>query len=518
MNIAMRRAVLPLRARLTLMMSAALMAVLTAFGLVLYLNIHGVLLDSTAQSLRRSAAAAIGEKLNSPNPPKPPKGRQSLPVPAIAEGTAPLTDTKPLTDLARLLTTHDTAARTTDTGGVTVGDGPALAGITTVGAPLLDTATYRDIAATNAERHLQVETPAGPVMVELIPLTRVASSQPVGVLQLSTSLQDVDDLLSRLRSLFVVGTLLALLATAALTVLIVRGGLRPVRRMATASRAIADGDLSRRVAVPPGGDELTDLARAFNQMVGRLDAAFSTQRRFIADVSHELRSPLTSLGGGVEALMMGADRGDPVAHARLLRMMEREIARMGRLVDDLLTLTRFDADPASTLALAPVDLVALVAQVVDETRLLAGDRAVVFDAPMEREIVVPGDADRLRQALLNLCANARAYTPPGRTITLGVRQAGTDAVVTVADSGEGIAPDDLPRVWDHFYRADPARPRHAGQGGMGLGLAIVRAIVAAHGGSATIASTLGSGTIVTLTFPGATTLSAAHSTERTAAR
>jgi len=375
MNIAMRRAVLPLRARLTLMMSAALMAVLTAFGLVLYLNIHGVLLDSTAQSLRRSAAAAIGEKLNSPNPPKPPKGRQSLPVPAIAEGTAPLTDTKPLTDLARLLTTHDTAARTTDTGGVTVGDGPALAGITTVGAPLLDTATYRDIAATNAERHLQVETPAGPVMVELIPLTRVASSQPVGVLQLSTSLQDVDDLLSRLRSLLVVGTLLALLATAALTVLIVRGGLRPVRRMATASRAIADGDLSRRVAVPPGGDELTDLARAFNQMVGRLDAAFSTQRRFIADVSHELRSPLTSLGGGVEALMMGADRGDPVAHARLLRMMEREIARMGRLVDDLLTLTRFDADPASTLALAPVDLVALVAQVVDETRLLAGDRA-----------------------------------------------------------------------------------------------------------------------------------------------
>ncbi|MDQ2787700.1 MAG: HAMP domain-containing histidine kinase [Chloroflexota bacterium] len=503
-----RRAALPIRAKLTLLVAAALMVVLTLFGVVLYMNIRRVLFDSAAQSMRRSAAAAINEKLSGPNPPKAPKGSQSLPVPAIGQGAASPADTKPLTDLARFLTTHDIAARTTDTNGVTLGDGPALADVTTIGAPLLDAAVYRAIAMTNAERHLRIETPTGPMMVELIPLTRPTSSQTIGVLQLSTSLQDVNDLLNRLRSLLVIGTLLALLMTAALTVLTVRGVLRPLRRMAATSRAIAEGDLSRRVAVPPGGDELTDLARAFNQMVGRLDAAFATQRRFIADVSHELRSPLTSLGGGVEALMMGADRDDPAAHARLLRMMEREIARMGRLVDDLLTLTRFDADPARTLTRAPLDLVALVAQVADETRLLAGAQTVIFDAPVAEAIVVPGDADRVRQALLNLCANARAYTPPEGAITLGVRRVGANAVVTVADSGEGIAPDDLPRVWDRFYRADPARPRHAGQGGLGLGLAIVRAIIVAHGGDATIASTPGIGTTVTLTLPGATVVSA----------
>jgi len=172
-------------------------------------------------------------------------------------------------------------------------------------------------------------------------------------------------------------------------------------------------------------------------------------------------------------------------------------------VDDLLTLTRFDASPLGTMQRAPVDLGALAADVADVTRLLAPDRVIALDVPADTAIIVPGDADRLRPALLNLCANARAYTPPGGTISVGVRRAGGDAALTVADTGEGIPPEDLPRVWDRFYRADPARARQNGQGGLGLGLAIVHAIVRAHGGTTAITSTPGVGTTVTITLPDA---------------
>src|SRR5439155_483585 len=170
-----------------------------------------------------------------------------------------------------------------------------------------------------------------------------------------------------------------------------------------------------------------DLAVACNEMVGKLDAALAAQRRFVADASHELRTPLAALGNGVEMLRLGVDRRDPAAREKLLRLMEGEIARMGRLVDDLLTLSALDRDPAHALQLGPVDLAALAAQVVDETRLLAPDRTVALDAPPGAPVVVRGDADRLRQALLNLCANARAHTPPGGAITVGVRRGGGGA-------------------------------------------------------------------------------------------
>jgi len=199
-------------------------------------------------------------------------------------------------------------------------------------------------------------------------------------------------------------------------------------------------------------------------------------------------------------LRIGA-AADSDARDRLLRLMTGEIARMGRLVDDLLTLARFDADPAQLLERAPTDLAPLARSVAEETRLLAPDRTVYFEDIAGQPVMVMGDADRLRQALLNLCTNARAHTPPGGTITIRVGRAGNAATVTVADTGEGIPPDTMPRVGERFYRVDPARPRDAGQGGLGLGLAIVRAITEAHGGSVTLTSAPGVGTTVTLAFP-----------------
>lgn len=502
---------LSLRAKVSALTASVLVGIMALFGVVLYVGIGRVLIDNTAQGLRTSAGVAIDAQLNGP---RRPRDDRTLPIPGAPfappsgqNGPPPELDaTRTLYDLARALTTRDTAALTTNATGATVGNGPALAGVTTVSAPTLDSSVYASVAAANRERHFRYQTADGPVLIELVPLVRQTATAPqtVGVLELSTSLGSVDAFLGRLRLLLLIGTLLAVLATVVLTIPLVAGLLRPLRRMAGTSRAIAAGDLGLRVPVPHGGDELTDLAQAFNEMVGKLEAAFATQRRFVADASHELRSPLAALGGGVEMLLMGADRADPAARARLLRLMESEVARMGRLVDDLLTLTRFDANPLGALQRAPVDITALAAEVVEVTRLLAPDRTVLLDTPPDSAITVEGDADRLRQALLNLCANARAYTHPDGTITVSVRSEGKDAVLMVADTGDGIPPEDLPRVWDRFYRADPARARHAGQGGLGLGLAIVRVIVAAHGGATAIHSMPGEGTTVTLTLPGAT--------------
>lgn len=508
MKVIARHRHLSVRAKVSTLTASVLASVMVLFGVILYVNISHVLIDNTAQGLRSSAEGAINGLLNGP---KPQRNQPFIPIPFIPPQTdtdrsAPqsVSDTTHiLFDLARLLTTRDTAARTTDTTGTTVGDGPTLSGITTVSAPLLDAAVYRAVIATNEERHFRYDTPDGPVLIELAPLVQqtAASPQAVGVLELSASLKSIDVFLSRLRLLLMIGALLAVIATILLTVPLVAGVLRPLRRMAGTSRAIAAGDLGQRVSVPHGDDELTDLAVAFNEMVEKLEAAFATQRRFVADASHELRSPLAALGGGVEMLLLGADRADPKARARLLRLMESEIARMSRLVDDLLTLTRFDANPLGILRRGPVNLGVLAAEVVDQTRLLAPDREVVLDAPADTPVIVQGDPDRLRQALLNLCANARAYTPPGGTITVGVRRRDGNAVLTIRDTGEGIRPEDLPRVWDRFYRADPSRVRQTGQGGLGLGLSIVYAIAKAHGGTTVITSAPGEGTTVTLTLP-----------------
>lgn len=507
---------LALRWKLTLAATAVLVAVLVVFGGVVYREQRTALFEQTARGLRLSVGAAVAEIANAPPGPagkaKDPKrlpvpGNPSDPATPGGQGTAgAAVDPRRLRDLAKNLTTRDAPALTTNLEGVVLGNGPALRGEGGPAAPVLDAARYRAVVQANEEEHFRYETPAGPVVVELVPLVRVdatSDGQVVGVLQVSTSLAGVDDSLARLRRLLVVGTLSALLATVGLTAILVRGVLRPLRRVAAASRAIAGGDLGQRVVVPSGNDELTDMARAFNGMVGRLEAALTTQRRFLADVSHELRTPLTALGGGVEMLQLGADGGDPAKRERLLRLMDGETARMGRLVDDLLVLTRFDADPAGALHPVPVELGPLLDEVAESMRLLAPALTIGVERERADAVVAEVDPDRLRQALLNLCANARAHTPAGGTVTLALRRVVGGVEMAVADSGEGIAAEDLPRVWDRFFRTDPARTRRTnGDGlGLGLGLAIVRAVVEAHGGRVAIASTKEAGTTVTLTLP-----------------
>ena len=499
-----RPSTLPLRWRLVLVSVAVLALILGVYGAALYKQVEGTLIDTTASGLRTSARPSIIQYNRAfaarRATPTAGGGTPEVAAPAVLAATPGTVEERSLSDLARALTGRTIAARTIDITGTTIGDGPALASMGEISAPLLGADVYREVAALKEERHWRMETASGPVLIELIPLVPGGGDQPaIGVLQLSTTLRTGDALLESLRNQLLIGSVLAFVATIVLTLPLVRGVLRPLRRMAATSRAITGGDLGQRVRVPEGGDALAELAVAFNDMVGKLDGALATQRRFIADASHELRTPLTALGNGVEMLQMGVDRRDPEARAKLLRLMSGEIARMGRLVDDLLTLSALDRDPLRAIAHTPVDLTALVAQVVDETRLLAPDLQIELGLASQRPLIIRGDSDRIRQALLNLCANARAHTPAGGTLTIALAQGDDEAIVSVTDTGGGIPEAALSRVWDRFFRVDPSRERRGG--GVGLGLAIVRAIVEAHGGAVSITSTVGIGTVVKMAFP-----------------
>ncbi len=493
----------PLRWRFILVAVGVLAVVLAVFSAVLYLNLRTSLVDAAEDGLRASAQPVLAEWETRPSPPASDGTGPARPESQDDPPAADEREQRELVDLARRLTTLDTAARIVSPNGTLLGDGVESGEEPSIVAPQLDPATYRDVAASGEERMLKVETDAGPMLVNLVPLHDREREEVIAVVEIGTSFESVDLVLGRLRLTLLAGTAIAVVAVILLMLPLMRGVLRPMRQMATASRAIAAGELDRRVPVPAANDELADLARAFNHMVGRLDSMLATQRRFLADASHELRSPLTALGGGVEMLLLGADREDPAARSRLLRLMNGEIVRMGRLVDELMDLIRFDTNPQAALQAGTIPLQSVIEQIVEEVRLLAPDhRIAAAIEPDAAGLVVSGDADRLRQAVLNLCTNARASTAPGGTITIGLRRDGAvNALVTVTDTGTGIAAEDLPQVWNRFYRADVSRTRTSGQGGLGLGLAIVRAIVDAHGWTVSMESEVDVGTAVTLTMP-----------------
>jgi heavy metal sensor kinase len=271
--------------------------------------------------------------------------------------------------------------------------------------------------------------------------------------------------------------------------------MKPVDEMTTAAHRIGiEGDVSGRVPVPTQHDEIGRLALTFNEMLSRLQQSFDTQRHFLADASHELRTPLTAIRANVETLRRGVDP-DPNERDETLRIVEREVDRMGRLVDDLLALARADAGQAPQIARFPLD--ELFLEVYHQQRPLAGRVRLTLGEfePVE----VDGDQDRLKQLLLNLIDNALRYTPAGGTVTLDLLRKEQEAVIRVRDSGPGIPVEHLPHIFERFYRADPARSRASG--GTGLGLAIAREIAEAHGGSIEVESSEGTGSTFTVSLP-----------------
>ena len=305
-------------------------------------------------------------------------------------------------------------------------------------------------------------------------------------LVLALPLDDLDSTLRRLLLVELVVTSAALAGGVVLARWLVTVGLRPLDDIATTAGAIAGGDLSRRVDREESTTEVGRLGGALNAMLGQIERAFAERRasedrlrRFVADASHELRTPLTSIRAYAELFERGAaSRPDDLA--RVLAGIESEAARMGVLVDDLLLLARLDQ--GRVLEGAPVDLGALAAEAVDAARAIDPDRAVSLT--VEGSVEVSGDRVRLRQVLDNLLANVRAHTSAGApaSVSVSADASRSVAVVDVTDTGPGIPEAERGRVFERFFRSDPSRSRDAG--GAGLGLAIVAAIAAAHGGRA----------------------------------
>ncbi|MCC6178562.1 MAG: HAMP domain-containing histidine kinase [Chloroflexi bacterium] len=229
-----------------------------------------------------------------------------------------------------------------------------------------------------------------------------------------------------------------------------------------------------------------------------IEQAFRRQQEFVADASHELRTPLTVLRSATD--LLAQHRDEPLAaNGELFEDIRLEIARLERLTGDLLTLARSDRDDL-VLAVAPFDAATVAADLVRRLRPLAAERGVTLDPhTYDPPPIVEADPDRFQQILLILLDNAIRHSPIGGRVDVTIRQQGGDVLVEVADTGSGIAPEQLPRVFDRFYRADPSRTRAAG--GTGLGLAIAKTLVEAHGGTLSLTSTVGVGTRATVRLP-----------------
>jgi signal transduction histidine kinase len=310
----------------------------------------------------------------------------------------------------------------------------------------------------------------------------------------------IRELIEELRGYVMPAVLVALLFSLGVAFLLARSISRPVVSLAKASAAIARGDYTQRLPVR-GRDELATLTHEFNAMASEVGKAYQMQRDFIANVSHDLKTPLTSVQGFSQAILDGAIK-DEQGYRQAAAIINGEAQRMGRLVSDLLDLSRLQGGLVA-LELRPVELGPVLAQLVLSMQPQAGEAGVQLVAKLGTPpgAMVLADVDRLREALGNLIDNAIKYTPEGGTVTVAAQSTQAGVEVAVSDTGQGIPPEDLPRITERFYQVDKARSPGNGRS-VGLGLAIVREIVLAHHGQMEIESTVGVGTTVRILLPG----------------
>jgi signal transduction histidine kinase len=317
----------------------------------------------------------------------------------------------------------------------------------------------------------------------------------LGILQYARPLSAIDQELDPVRRALFIGGALATLLAFAIGWLLAGLALRPIARITQTAKVIGEAqDFGRRVDYRGPQDEVGRLASTFNAMLGALQAAYQTQRRFVADASHELRTPLTSIRGNIALLQ----RVPPIGaedRTAVLDDLAAESERMSRLVADLLTLAR--ADAGRSLRREPVPLAPLVAGLARRLSTVYPDRALRFD--MSDRLAVLADPDALLQVLLNLLDNALKFTPPGRLVLLTAAWSQGQVHISVRDSGPGIPPEVLPHLFERFYQADTTRTGT----GTGLGLAIARTLVLAQGGTLQAESTLGIGSVFTVKLPAA---------------
>jgi two-component system OmpR family sensor kinase len=318
---------------------------------------------------------------------------------------------------------------------------------------------------------------------------------PAGVLQVALSLSVIDITQQTLASVLILLAIVVMVISWLGAWLITGQTLSPLAIITqVATQIIRADDLSRRIPVATQrDDEVGQLIQAFNQTLERLENLFNAQRRFLADVSHELRTPLTVIKGNVGLMRKFGEMDD-----ESLSGIESEVDRLTRLVGDLLLLSQAESGRLP-LDVKLVELDTVLLEVFQQMRTLAGERLQLRMVEID-QVQVSGDRDRLKQVLLNLVGNALQYTPAGGQVTLALRKTGERAQLVVTDTGPGISPQDLPHIFERFYRGEKSRKRSSSTG-FGLGLSIAYWIIHNHGGTIEVTSQEGKGTTFCVWLP-----------------
>ena len=325
----------------------------------------------------------------------------------------------------------------------------------------------------------------------------------LGTVVVAQSFEDIDRTLRRLQGLFILIGLVMISFIALASRKVITVGLRPLAAVEETAVRIAEGDLTARLPDVKPNTEVGRLVNTLNTMLGRIEESFAARlesesklRRFVADASHELRTPITAIRGFAELHRQGAVTGEEKTK-ELIGRIENESKRMGSLVEDLLLLARLDQ--SRQMKSEPVNLSKLVLDAVESARAAGPSHPVTFNH-FDEEIYALGDNDRIHQVVANLLANARTHTPAGTAIDVSVSQGDDGVRIRIADNGPGLSPRDQERIFERFYRADSSRVRTDGEG-TGLGLSIVDAVMRAHAGQVSVESEIGKGAAFTLFFP-----------------
>jgi signal transduction histidine kinase len=331
------------------------------------------------------------------------------------------------------------------------------------------------------------------VLSVLVPYQK--ENQVAGAVILQAPLSGLQAFIIKVRMLLVTETIGTLLLVTMMAFFLARGLVRPILEMVSATQEVATGNYSCKVPVTRR-DELGVLGNALNNMARAVERSIKVQKDFVTNVSHELRTPLAIIKGYAESLQdnLVDKEADRQKH---LQIIIDEVDRLGRLSSDLLDIAQLEAGDLR-LNIQELNLQVFVAEVFSKLIREADEKQVALDNAVLEQTRVQADHDRLFQVLINLVGNAIRYTPQGGRITVYACKTADGVTIRITDTGRGILPDDLPYIWERFYTADPSRQR---SGGRGLGLAITKSIVEAHGGTISVESTVGQGTTFSIWLP-----------------
>jgi heavy metal sensor kinase len=459
----MMQSKLPIRWRLTIWYGLLMIAGFALLGLGLYIGLHTLLLDSYEEQLLTQTDLAIS---------------------AVEGRSGALTLNPGARDT---LSSDDRFVRLIDTAGTVVVDtSPSIGTI-----PIDMDAVEAALAGRSSIKLQQIN--GGTFGISTKPV--LSGDTIVGAVQLGLSRDDVDETLRLL--LIVLGVAAPLVVIAALTggYVIAGRALAPVAAITNLAASISTNELQSRIDLDLPDDELGRLAQTFNAMLERIQEGFERQRRFTGDAAHELRTPLSMMRSEVD-LALRQPR-TVTEYQAALEGLDQDLGRVTSLVSSLLMLARAD-ERKLTLDPAPFNLAETISALVDQYQGIATSNGIELRGATE-PVTVVADEDQIIQVIVNFLDNALAHTPPGGRIEVGASPEGDQIRVWVRDSGSGIAPEHLSRVFDRFYRVDHGRTRESG--GAGLGLSIARAIVEAHYGTISLLSEPGKGTIAQFVLP-----------------